>query len=125
MTAGTVAAATATTQSAGERAAPTRVTLHLHETPGNEAIEQLLRQAGLSAPGLNERAMAQRLADLKVTTDVVDQPFMLALKDLCRVTYLEPAYGADASQRIEFRTRRVRVAANRPAAAMTTRPTPR
>src|SRR5439155_7223735 len=97
-------AAPATTQSLGDAPAPTRVTLHFDGTPAKDALEQLLKQAGLSTATASESVM-KSLGDLKITADFTDQPFMLALKELCRQAYLEPLYNADAFERVRFTSR--------------------
>jgi hypothetical protein len=88
----------ATTRSASTAPAlppVTLVTLHLKDASPREAFEQLFAKSGAQldvAPPL-----WTSLGDQKITVDLVDTPFLLALKELCRLTRTQPADSPDGS----------------------------
>jgi hypothetical protein len=82
--------ASATTQSS-EIPAPTRITLKVDHGSGIDAMQQLFRLANLPTETVITAHFGWRVEDMPVTVDLVDQPFCIALLELCRQTRLEPA----------------------------------
>lgn len=104
------------TEAAG-LARETRVAVHARQTPVREVLTNLLRDGGLPTFAADKQDLAPAAGDVRISCDLVDQPFMLALKKVCQIAYLEPTYdGAEARplQRIQFAVRRQDKAATRP-----------
>src|SRR5690242_14081025 len=77
-------AQSATTQSS-EVPGPTRVTLKLDHVPAIDAFNQLFAQAGVVPDNVKRQPELERqLRDAKVTTNLVDEPYLLALLELCK-----------------------------------------
>src|SRR5205814_1748815 len=110
----------ATTRTADDLPPPMRVTLHLKDVPAKQALADLLAQVKLP-PSLLHSYLDADLRDIRITADFVDQPFLVALKDLCRQCYLEPYDTYVPGKRIEFMRRAPNKARRSPA---TTRAAP-
>ena len=102
-------AAPATTRSAADLLAPTRVTLKLDHTPVVDALRSLFKQAGISGDNVLNDGFAQQTADLTVTADLVDQPYMVALIEICRQAYLEPHFSPQPGRLLTLAIRRPRI----------------
>jgi hypothetical protein len=101
-------AAPATTQSATDLPAPTRVTLKLQDTPVTDAFVQLFDEAGLPAAQALHPGFVAQFRGETITADFVDQPFLTVLLDLCRRCELEPQFTQDPARPISLSLRRSR-----------------
>jgi hypothetical protein len=99
----------ATTQSA-ELPPPTRVTLKLDHTPAVEALRSLFDQAHIPTDDILTEAFAQQLENVTVTAQLIDQPYNVALLEICRQAWLEPQYSWFQGQRLTLAIRRPRTA---------------
>src|SRR4051812_3183979 len=88
--------------------APTRVTLKLDHVALPEALKQLFDQAQVDASAALSPAFVEEMSDVKVTADLVDQPYAMALLELCRQGWLEPRQGTPSGGDISFAVRRPR-----------------
>ena len=103
----------ATTQSSELPEAATRVTLKLDQTPAVEALRSLFAQADIPADNILTEGFAQQMSDVTVTANLVDQPFMAALLEICRQCWLEPQFSSQPDRPITLAIRRPRVAVPR------------
>jgi hypothetical protein len=78
----------------------TRVTLHEKNVPATQAFERLFAQAGLQL-----RESDSALAEKRVSVDLVDQPFLVALVELSRQAHVEPSISSVPAQRIHLSVR--------------------
>ena len=101
------AARPATTRSA-ELPQPTRVTLRLKETPTSDALRQLFAHTRLQAEELNNPHFLNQLNDIPITADIIDQPFMQALLEICRKSSLEPTFTPMPERPVTLSLRRPR-----------------
>ncbi len=111
------AAGSPAAKAAGLAAALTLVSVHAHDTPTRDVLNVLLRDGGLPTAAADKQHLSPAAGSVRVTCDLVDQPFMLAMKEVCRLAYLEPVYdGAEARplQRVQFAVRRADKATTRP-----------
>src|SRR5438876_2814873 len=99
----------ATTQATVELPAPTRVTLKLDHTPAVDALRSLFEQGGIASDTILNDDFAQQMADVTVTADLVDQPFMVALLEICRQSWLEPQFSAAPDRPLVLAIRRPRM----------------
>ena len=109
-----VAAEPATTQST-DLPQPRRVNLKLDNTPAAEALRQLFDDAGLRSEDVHNPNFTRPLAGLTVTADIIDQPFMLALLEICRQTGLEPTFTPMQGRPVSFTFRGARRPGTAPA----------
>src|SRR5262249_16704452 len=65
---------------------------HLNHATARDAFEKLYAQAHLSLETLSNQAL-DRVGQASVTLDMTDQPFLVALMEVCRQTRVEPDLG--------------------------------
>ncbi|MEO6436416.1 MAG: hypothetical protein ABIP55_11755 [Tepidisphaeraceae bacterium] len=91
---------------------PTRVTFKLN-TPLLEAFQRLFRDTSIPTIDFSQSLFIEALKGVTVTAEIIDQPFMLALLNLCRQGSLEPSFNSAPGLSFSFR---------RPSRSSSTRP---
>jgi hypothetical protein len=99
------------------------VTLKLDHTPAVDALRSLFDQAGINGDDILSEEFAQQLKDVTVTARLIDEPFNVALLEICRQAWLEPQFIWFQGRRLTLAIRRPRIMP--PPRAATTYPSPR
>jgi hypothetical protein len=102
---GAAPATTATTR-ASLLPEPTHITLKLDHTPVIDALGQLFEQAKIPPRGISDPYFVRQMKGVTVTASIEDQPYCMALLELCKRGLLEPQAHPNAAMRLMLVNRR-------------------
>lgn len=84
---------------------PTRITLTLEDATIQDALRRLLEAAQLPAQDPLDPQAARMLEGVNVSATIVDQPFVLAMIEICRQAGLEPIFTGNPARPVAFMVR--------------------